>query len=202
MHGVRKEMLYAQADAMGLPLQELLLPATITMSEYDSIITEKLHELKSRHKVTHSAFGDIYLEDLKKYREKKLAEINMQALFPLWKRDTTELLNEFLDLGFKTILVCIKGDVLDESFVGRVIDKEFIKELPDGVDPCGENGEFHTFVFDGPIFKRPVPFTLGETVFRTYEAPKDKDDSCLPADKEVPNNGYFFKDLILAESVV
>lgn len=193
MHGVRTTLLEAQARELQLPLHKIELTDQPTMSEYESIMEETMHRIKSEG-ITHSVFGDIYLEDLKKYREEKLDIQGFKAVFPLWKRDTKELLNEFLNLGFKSILVCVNANLLDKSFAGRIIDKEFISDLPDGVDPCGENGEFHTFVFDGPIFKNPIPFEVGETIFRSYEAPKDTTDSCrLPSEKEV---GFWFTDLI------
>ena len=112
------------------------------------------------------AFGDIFLEDLRLYREKNLARVAMQALFPIWKRDTRELIREFHAAQFRSVAVCIDSKVLDPSFAGRELDESFFADLPPGVDPCGENGEFHTFVFDGPIFTRPVGFTLGEVVQR------------------------------------
>ena len=112
------------------------------------------------------AFGDIFLEDLRLYREKNLARVAMQALFPIWKRDTGELVREFHAAGFHAVAVCIDSKVLDPSFAGRELDEPFFADLPPGVDPCGENGEFHTFVFDGPIFSQPVGFTLGEAVQR------------------------------------
>lgn len=195
MHGVRKELLLEQGKAIGLPIKELLLPASPSMSEYDAIMKTVMTEVKTEG-ITHSAFGDIFLEDLKRYREERLAEVGLKALFPIWKRDTTELVKEFIDYGFKTIVVCVKGDVLDESFAGRVIDHDFIADLPKGVDPCGENGEFHTFAFDGPIFDYSIPFDIGDTVFREYKAPKDSDDSCLLADGAQKMSGYYFKDLL------
>ena len=193
MHGVRVELLEKQALELQLPLQKIELQDQPTMSEYEAIMEQNILQLKEEG-FTHSVFGDIFLEDLKKYREDKLATQGFSAVFPLWKRDTKELLNEFLDLGFKTILVCIKADLLDKSFAGRIIDRDFINDLPDNVDPCGENGEFHTFVFDGPIFKKPIEFEIGETVYREYEAPKNADDSCnLP---DAKNMGFYFTDLI------
>src|SRR5690606_26105595 len=152
---------------------------------------------RSQKGYTHSIFGDIFLEDLKKYREDKLAEQGFTAHFPIWKRDTTELIHEFIDLGFKTIVVCVKAELLDESFTGRVIDRDFLKDLPETVDPCGENGEFHTFVFDGPIFSSPVPFEVGEKVYREYRAPKSADDVCKPGDDAKPlGMGFWFCDLV------
>jgi uncharacterized protein (TIGR00290 family) len=112
------------------------------------------------------AFGDIFLEDLRLYREKNLARVAMQALFPIWKRDTRKLMREFHSARFRSVAVCVDSKLLDPSFAGRELDASFFADLPAGVDPCGENGEFHTFVFDGPIFSRPIGFTLGEAVER------------------------------------
>lgn len=197
MHGVREDLLDAQARAIGLPLQKLILPDQPTMPEYESFMMQTMTGLKSED-FTHAFFGDIFLEDLKKYREEQLSKIGLDARFPLWKRDTTELLHEFFDLGFKTVVVCTKSELLDESFAGRIVDRDFLKDLPGGVDPCGENGEFHTFVFDGPIFKNPVPFVTGEKVFREYAAPKDDSDRCFTNQLPRPSSmGFWFCDLVL-----
>lgn len=196
MHGVRTALLEQQASSLGLPLQKLLLADQPTMSEYNEAMAKLTAELKGEG-FTHALFGDIFLEDLRKYREDKLAEQGLKAHFPLWKRDTTELIHEFIDLGFKTITVCVKAELLDAHFVGRIIDKDFLNELPPGVDPCGENGEFHSFVFDGPIFHEPIPFSIGEKVFREYQAPKNKEDNCSFNDRPVsPAMGFWFCDLL------
>ncbi len=195
MHGVRNELLQAQAEAIGIPLTEVFLPEMPSMSSYDNHMYKVMTDLKEQGIKT-SIFGDIFLEDLKAYRENQLAQVGMKAHFPLWKRDTTELLNEFIELGFKTILVCVKSDVLSKEFAGRVIDKDFIKDLPKGVDPCGENGEYHTFVYDGPIFKQPVNFELGELVFKEYKTPKNPDDNCFKKDNQDKQSGFYFRDLI------
>ena len=112
------------------------------------------------------AFGDIFLEDLKEYREDRLGELHLECLFPIWKRETRELVETFIDLKFRAVTSCVDPKVLDKTFAGRLIDAEFIASLPEGVDPCGENGEFHSFVFDGPIFEFPIPVTIGEIVSR------------------------------------
>ena len=194
MHGVREELLQQQAEAIGIPLQKLILPHEPSMSEYEKCMTETMAILK-KEKFTHSAFGDIFLEDLKAYREKQLAAIGMKAVFPLWKRDTTELINEFIDLGFKTIVVCVNEKFLDKSFCGRISDSDFIKDLPENVDVCGENGEFHTFVFDGPIFKNKIEFTKGEIIMRKYPAPKQQSDNCFQ-NTIAEEYGFYFCDLI------
>lgn len=194
MHGVREELLDTQAEAIGIPLQKLILSEQPSMQEYETYMMKTMHKLHDES-FTHSVFGDIFLEDLKVYRETQLAKAGMTAVFPLWKRDTSELIHEFIDLGFKTIIVCVNEKYLDKSFCGRLIDKEFIKDLPANVDVCGENGEFHTFVYEGPIFKNPVAFTKGEVVYKKYEPPKNASDTCFT--KEDPTQyGFYFCDLL------
>jgi uncharacterized protein (TIGR00290 family) len=197
MHGVRRSLLEAQAKAIGLPLDTIELPEQPSMKDYENAVVEKLTALKGEG-FTGAVFGDIFLEDLKQYREAQLATIGFQAYFPLWKRNTTELMHEFIDLGFKTMVVCTKAEVLDESFTGRVIDRDFLKDIPAHIDPCGENGEFHTFVYDGPIFQKPVAFTTGEKVFREYIAPKDNKDQCFTPQPSNVNMGFWFCDLLPA----
>ncbi|MGB0896514.1 MAG: diphthine--ammonia ligase [Flavobacteriaceae bacterium] len=195
MHGVRSELLRQQALELKLPLQELRLPEQPTMSEYNTLLSEMNSKFKAQG-ITHSVFGDIFLEDLKTYREQQLANVGINAHFPLWKRNTAELIHEFIDLGFKTIVVCTKSELLGEEFVGKVITKDFLKELPKNVDPCGENGEFHTFVYDGPIFNNPINFDIGETIVKTYEAPKSKEDACFSSKPSTTTIGFHFCDLI------
>lgn len=168
MHGLRKELLQQQIDAIGIPGKTVQLPEQPTNAEYESLMKRKMEELLSEGYQC-AAFGDIFLEDLKTYRENQLHPFGIQTVFPLWKKDTKELLTEFISLGFKAITVCVDGTKLDKSFAGRIIDHDFISDLPDTVDICGENGEFHTFCFDGPYFKHPVAFTKGETILREYD---------------------------------
>ena len=165
MHGVRRALLERQAESLGLPLHAVLIPPQCINAIYEKRMEEALAEHFTRG-VSRVAFGDIFLEDLRLYRERKLAEAGMSALFPIWKRDTRELALDFVRLGFRAIAVCVDPRVLDPSFSGRSLDASFFCDLPPSVDPCGENGEFHTFVFDGPIFKSPIPFRVGEKVMR------------------------------------
>jgi uncharacterized protein (TIGR00290 family) len=165
MHGVRRALLERQAESLGLPLHAVLIPPQCINATYEARMKEALAEHFARG-VRHVAFGDIFLEDLRVYREKNLAQVGMQALFPIWKRDTHELAREFVRLGFRAITVCVDPRVLEASFAGRELDASFFADLPPGVDPCGENGEFHTFVFDGPIFRTPIAFRVGEKVLR------------------------------------
>jgi uncharacterized protein (TIGR00290 family) len=165
MHGVRRALLERQAESIGLPLHPVLIPPQCINATYEERMKEALEQHFARG-VRRVAFGDIFLEDLRVYREKNLARIGMNALFPIWKRDTRELARDFLRLGFRAITVCVDPSVLDASFAGRELDASFFANLPIGVDPCGENGEFHTYVFDGPIFKAPIAFRIGEKVMR------------------------------------
>lgn len=194
MHGVRNELLFKQAQEINLHLHTIELPEQPGMQEYEKLMAEKVAQLKAAG-FTHSVFGDIFLEDLKKYREEKLQALNIYSIFPLWKRDTKELMHEFLALGFKAIIVCVNEKVLDKSFCGRLIDESFVQQLPDNVDICGENGEYHSFVFDGPIYKNPISITKGEMVYRKYEAPKNEDGNCFLKD-DVPQYGFYFCDLL------
>ena len=190
MHGVHVSLLEKQAESLGFPLIKMELPKEPSMDEYREIIGRTMTEIQSQG-ITHSIFGDIFLEDLKKYREDQLRSIGMEGVFPLWKINTTDLIREFLDLGFKTIVTCVNETYLDKSFAGRIIDEDFIKDLPENVDVCGENGEFHTFTFNGPLFKNPVEFEIGEIVKKTY--PKPKSDENSEDDEYV----FWFCDLIV-----
>jgi uncharacterized protein (TIGR00290 family) len=165
MHGVRRALLERQAESLGLPLHAVLIPPQCINAIYKERMKDALG-LHFARGVRRVAFGDIFLEDLRAYRENNLAKIGMQALFPIWKRDTRELAREFVRQGFRAITVCVDPRVLDASFAGRELDAAFFAELPPGVDACGENGEFHTFVFDGPVFKTPIAFHIGEKVVR------------------------------------
>lgn len=165
MHGVRCELLQRQAESLGLPLQQVEISKGAGNDEYEAELGRALahhHGLG----IGHVAFGDLFLEEIRAYRDKLLAAHGMSGLYPVWGRDTAELIREFIGLGFRTVVVCVDPAKLDPRFVGRVIDAEFLEDLPAGVDPCGENGEFHTFVFDGPLFAEPVRFSTGQIVCR------------------------------------
>jgi uncharacterized protein (TIGR00290 family) len=165
IHGVRIELLRAQAASLGFPLSMVTIPSGCTNEQYEHAMEAALRPYLAR-RVTSVAFGDIFLQDLKIYRETKLASIGMTAQFPLWKRNTRELVNEFIARGYRAALSCIDPRVLPPSFVGRMIDNSLLADLPAGVDPCGENGEYHSFVFDGPLFHCPVRIVRGESVER------------------------------------
>lgn len=183
MHGVREALLLQQADSLSISLIQVRLPEMPDMEIYERVMSESLVQLKKQG-ISHAIFGDIFLEDLKIYRENQLSKINMNAVFPLWKRDSLAVVKEFIKLGYKTIVVCAQDGLQD--FCGRIIDESFLNDLPPNIDPCGENGEFHTFVFDGPIFKKPINFILGEKIFKTFPNP-DQNNSA---------NGYWYIDLV------
>ncbi|MCK0157531.1 diphthine--ammonia ligase [Cellulophaga sp. F20128] len=195
MHGVRVELLEAQAKSIGLPLTTILLDEKASMESYNAAMKTAMENLLTE-KYTHCVFGDIYLEDLKIYREEKLKEVGVTGVFPLWKQNTKKLLKEFLQLGFKAITVCVNAKLLDPSFCGRILDENFLKDLPENVDPCGENGEFHTFVFDGPIFKDPIAFHIGEKVLKNYTSTKDEDD-CYSDQPKSWDTSFWYCDLLI-----
>ena len=165
MHGVRRVLLERQAEAVGVPLRQVFIPAPCTNEQYAEIMTAEMQRLKAEG-IDTMAFGDLFLQDVRDYREKNLAQVGMHAIFPLWGKDTKTLADTFVKLGYRTIITCVDPRKLPESFVGREIDHAFLKDLPPGTDPCGENGEFHSFVYDGPVFRQPVRFTGGEKVLR------------------------------------
>jgi uncharacterized protein (TIGR00290 family) len=165
IHGVRRVLLEQQAAALGFPLEKVLIPKNASNEEYETNMGKLLAKYRKTG-VRLVVFGDIFLEDLRKHREDKLASLGMKGIFPLWKRDTGELTLWLTELGFKAITTCVDSQALGRQFVGRLIDAQFLAELPAAVDPCGENGEYHSFVFDGPIFKERVLFTSGEVVLR------------------------------------
>jgi uncharacterized protein (TIGR00290 family) len=165
MHGVRRSLLLQQAEALGLPLHEVRIPPQCVNPIYESRMEQALR-IQLAEGVRTVAFGDIFLEDLREYRERNLARLEMDAIFPIWKRDTRELARDFCQQGFRAVAVCIDPKKLDRSFAGRELTPGFFADLPPGVDPCGENGEFHTFVFAGPIFRNPIPVHRGEVIDR------------------------------------
>lgn len=161
MHGVCRDLVEAQARAIDLPLDFMLVPA----GSSNRLYTQRMHETLTRHRdqgISKVAFGDLYLDDIRDFREECLEALHMEAIFPLWHRDTKELSHSFITSKFKAVVTCVDKAVLDESYVGRPYDRSFIGDLPLSIDPCGENGEFHTFVYDGPIFLEPVPVKVGD----------------------------------------
>ena len=165
MHGVRRSLLERQAEALGLPLEIVRIAASATNEEYESRMREALTKYQAQG-VTAVVFGDIFLEDLRRYREEKLKEVGLAGIFPLWRRDTVGLAREFIALGFKARITCVDSNALDQGFVGRDFDAQFLADIPAQVDPCGENGEFHSFTYAAPIFRESVACQRGEVVFR------------------------------------
>jgi uncharacterized protein (TIGR00290 family) len=204
MHGVRVELLHAQADSIGLPLVKMQVPETPTMEVYERVMNTTMTGLKTQG-ATGAVYGDIFLADLRKYRESQMAELNLKAIFPLWGKPTSELIREFIDLGFKAVITCVNEMYLDKSFAGRILDIDCINDLPENVDPCGENGEYHTFVFDGPIFKRPISFIKGDIVYKKYSSSTESAVSNNGSDPDNTNanspfeNGFWYCDLLPAE---
>ena len=196
MHGVREELLLRQVEEIGIPLYQIRLPEMPGMKEYDDTMCMHLEKLKGEG-ITHSIFGDIFLEDLKAYRDQRISEVGLTGIYPLWKRDTHELINEFLDLGFGTVIACTQERL--GHLAGQEITPELIATLPHDVDVCGENGEFHTFAFKGPIFKNEIKYQTGEKVFKTYNAPKDANDTCLSTDDKEKKSGFWYCDLLAVD---
>jgi uncharacterized protein (TIGR00290 family) len=165
MHGVRRQLLQRQAESIGLPLHVVLIPPQCINLIYESRMEEALR-IYLNQGIRQVAFGDIFLEDLRIYRENNLARIGMTALFPIWKRDTRELASYFLNNKFRAFTACIDPKILTPTFAGRELTESFFNDLPPNADPCGENGEFHTYVFDGPIFRHRISVRTGEIVHR------------------------------------
>jgi uncharacterized protein (TIGR00290 family) len=162
VHGVRRDLIERQAAALGLPLHIVELPEAPSNAEYEAQIEAALAPFQAQG-VAHIVYGDLFLADIRAYRDAHLARIGMQGVYPLWKRDTAALIRAFIGAGFRAIVTCVDTTQLDASFTGREVDETFLRDLPAGVDPCGENGEFHTFVYAGPLFKEPLLVTIGDT---------------------------------------
>lgn len=194
MHGVRLELLESQARQIGIPLEIISLDGNVSMATYNEVMLRQCKKLVAEG-FCYSIFGDIFLEDLREYREEQLEQVGIAAVFPLWKKDTHKLMQEFISAGFKAVVVCVNSKLLDRSFCGREIDQDFLASLPEGIDPCGENGEFHTFVYDGPVFKEPVKFQVGEVVERYYQSAENEDD-CFKEKKESWDTAFWYCDLV------
>jgi uncharacterized protein (TIGR00290 family) len=197
MHGVRLELLEQQSAAIGLALEKVFVSRRGSNEEYERKMSACLLSFKARG-VTACAFGDIFLEDLKRWREENLARIGLRGIFPIWKMNSRQLIRDFFALGFGSVVCCVNDAYLDEAAVGRNIDADFIASLPSDVDPCGENGEFHSFAFAGPIFKSPVRFTVGDKVYRPIEAthPGAGNSSCIHPPASRRTKGFWFCDLL------
>lgn len=189
MHGISVEVLKRQVSNLGLPIEICSISSSITMQEYEQKMTQTLIEMK-KEGIDYSAYGDILLEDLKVFREQQLEKVNIKGIFPNWKKDTRQLLIEMIESGVKTMVICVNEAFLDKSFLGRVIDMQFLEDLPSDVDPCGENGEYHSFVFDGPMFAKPVDFQVGEAIYKQY--PKPESESNVSGQ----NYGFWFLEIL------
>lgn len=196
MHNVREELLQGQANSLGISLVKCWLPGEAPLETYEARMAKAVTQFKAKG-IEDALFGDIFLEDLRAYREGKLAAVGIRAAFPLWKRDSAELVREFIDLGFKAVIVCVNERHLDKSFAGRLIDRDFIKDYPRAADVCGENGEYHSFVFDGPVFKRPVAFEVGETVYHGHPPPprSGENEGGPSAAPPLWDTGFWYTDL-------
>lgn len=165
MHGVRTALLEQQAAALELPLDVVHLRKTLSQEEYDAAMRASVLRYREQGIET-VVFGDLFLEDVRRYRETSLAQVGIHAVFPLWHRDTSELGRAFIATGFRAVVTCVDLQALAATFAGRDYDEAFLGDLPESADPCGERGEFHSFVYDGPVFRQPVPFTKGRTLVR------------------------------------
>jgi uncharacterized protein (TIGR00290 family) len=165
MHGVRCELLERQAGSLGIPLHKILIPQDCSNEIYEARMREAMTRIKAQG-ISKIAFGDLFLQDVRQYRDERLEQAGMTGLYPIWMRDTEELVRTFIGLGFKAILACVDTQALDASFAGREIDLQLLKDLPQSVDPCGEYGEYHSFVYAGPIFENAIACKTGDRVLR------------------------------------
>jgi uncharacterized protein (TIGR00290 family) len=190
MHGVRRDLLKDQATAIGLPLHTIEIPEMPGMETYEQAARTMHRQLKDQG-FSHGLFGDIFLEDLRQYRQELLAKDGLQGGFPIWGMKSRDIMEQFIAYGFRAIIVCINSSLLDKSFCGRELDASFLQDLPSGIDPCGENGEYHSFVYDGPLFSHPIHFSKEEIVFKEYAAPRQDDCFATPQSSV----GFYFQDL-------
>ena len=192
MHGIQEELLEKQAQMIGIPLLKFFLSEG-TNQEYEEKMSQVLQKLKNEGIET-IIFGDIFLEDLRDYRENQLKDTDIKAVFPLWKMDTTFLVNDFIKQGFESVTCCVSDAFLDESFVGEKIDTSFVEKLPKEVDACGENGEFHSFCISAPYFSEKIEITVGEKLYKPLTI-KTEEKCDLPSENQV--KGFWFAELEL-----
>lgn len=203
MHGISKELLLAQEESLGIALQQVDLTADLSLKSYNEEMQKVYRSLLDQGYDT-AAFGDILLEDLKAYRQEELDKVGMKYEFPLWGRDTKAVMIDFIARGFKAVVVAVQADKLSKNWIGRVIDEDFLKDLPSDVDWSGENGEYHTFVFDGPNFKKPIAYKIQEVIERDYAKNENAEDNCFKNNcfKEEKEqswaSNFYFADLRLA----
>lgn len=191
MHGVREELIEAQATSLGLPLTKIYLESSENHSAYKKL-TQEFYQQCAAEGIEGVVFGDIFLEDLRQFRESLLRTDRLLGIYPLWQIPTDILINQFIDAGFKTLICSADAKYFSSHQAGKTIDKEFVTSLSSDVDPCGENGEFHTFVYDGPIFNKPIAFRTGEVVKKTYSFQKKNDDGSL----QKIESAFWFQDLV------
>lgn len=198
MHGISKELLLAQENSLGIEIQQVELGANLSLESYNQEMKEVYTSLL-KEDFSIAAFGDILLEDLKIYREEELNKIGMKYVFPLWGRDTKAVMEDFIARGFKAVVVAVQANKLSKDWIGRVIDERFLNDLPAEVDWSGENGEYHTFVFDGPNFKKPIAYKIHAIVEQNYTRNDDAGDNCFKEEeKQSWASEFYFADLRLA----
>lgn len=191
LHGTPEHLVEKQAKAMGLPLKKLFLKSSENHGAYEQLMDQYFNKLR-QHGTRHVMFGDIFLDDLKKYRDQMLKKTGLKGIYPIWKKDTKVLVRKFISEGFKTAVCAANAKYFSESALGKTIDENFLVELKEGVDPGGENGEFHTFVFDGPIFRNPVKFSIGKVVQKDYEYKILNKEG----EEEVQKTTFLFKEFL------
>lgn len=195
MHGIPKQLLEKQVASLNMDLKLVELKSDMSLSAYNRQMQDVYADMKASG-YEQVIFGDILLEDLKAYRETELEKVGLKAHFPLWGKDTKAIMQEFIALGFKAIVVAVNASVLDKSWVGREIDASFLADLPSDIDPAGENGEYHTFVYDGPIFQKPVDFKISDIVSKSFGKHQDSEENCFKEEKEQAwATDFYFADL-------
>jgi uncharacterized protein (TIGR00290 family) len=192
MHGVRERLIDEQAEALRIPLRKIITPTSATHTAYEQAMNRFYSECRSEG-IDVIVFGDIFLEDLRSYREKLLRPWGIDAIYPLWEMNTTELLLRFVSLGFKTVICVANEDCYASGLLGATIANDFISRLPYGTDPCGERGEFHTFVYDAPFFKKSIPWSPGTAIAKDYQF-KTMDESGVAIEQK---STYWFQELFL-----
>jgi len=199
MHGLRISLLEKQADRLQIPLYQIPLAKDVSMADYNQIMESHLLKLKNEG-YQKMIFGDIFLEDLKNYRIEQLQKVDFKTTFPLWGQNTKKLARKIIDSGIKAIVVTVNAQKLDQSFVGRPFDTSFLNDLPSTIDWCGENGEFHTFVYDSPDFNKPIDFVMGNKTFKSYKPCSKSDQNSYK--KQAKNTedkwdtGFWYIDII------
>ena len=195
MHGISSSLLLAQEECLGISIQQVHLEPDLSLKSYNNQMEKTYRSLLDEGYDT-AAFGDILLEDLKAYREKELDRIGVKYTFPLWGQDTKAVMEEFIALGFKAVVVAVQANKLSKEWIGRLIDEDFLKDLPADVDWSGENGEYHTFVFDGPNFKKPIDYKINGILERSFSKNKDTEDNCFDEEQQPAwASEFYYADL-------